>query len=131
MTPQSRTQTQLFELQAEICKTLADPKRLRILHEIRQGEVAVGQLASSLGLLQANVSQHLSILRKRGLVETRREGTTIYYSLADPKIAQACDLVREVLAEQLARNQALASSLQAPDARPKPPDKETAQRKKR
>ena len=105
------SQLQLFKHQASICKTLADPKRLMILHELRDAEASVGQLVASLGLPQANVSQHLAILRERGIVTTRRKGTTIYYSLANPKIGEACDLVREVLADQLSQNQALARSL--------------------
>jgi len=105
------SKAQLFKHQADICKTLADPKRLMILHELRDGEMSVGQLVSNLSLPQANVSQHLAILRERGIVTTRREGTTIYYSLANPKIGEACDLVREVLADQLSQNQALIKSL--------------------
>jgi len=101
----------LFELQAEICKTLADPKRLMLLHELREGEKSVGQLVTSLGLPQANVSKHLAILRERDLVLTRREGTTIYYRLASPKIGEACDLVQKMLEGQFMRHQALASSL--------------------
>jgi DNA-binding transcriptional ArsR family regulator len=102
---------ELFKHQASICKTLADAKRLMILHELRDGEMSVGQLASGLDLPQSNVSQHLAILRERGIVTTRREGTTIYYKLANPKIGEACDLVREVLADQLSQNQALVKSL--------------------
>ena len=102
---------QLFKLQAEICKTLADSKRLMILHELREGERSVGQIVSNLGLPQANVSQHLAILRERGIVTTRRQGSTIFYSLAYTKIGEACDLVRGVLEEQLANNQAMADSL--------------------
>jgi len=102
---------QLFQHQASICKTLADAKRLMILHELRDGEMSVGQLASALALPQSNVSQHLAILRERGIVTTRREGTTIYYKLANPKIGEACDLVREVLADQLSQNQVLVRSL--------------------
>jgi ArsR family transcriptional regulator len=82
-----------------------------ILHELRESEMSVGQLVSNLDLPQANVSQHLAILRERGIVTARREGTSVYYSLANPKIGQACDLVQEVLADQLARNQALANTL--------------------
>lgn len=107
----SERNTRIFELQADICKTMADPKRLMILHEIRGGEISVGQIASALGLPQANVSRHLAILRERGIVAPRREGTTIYYRLTNPKIGDACDLVREVLEGQLAHNRALASSL--------------------
>jgi ArsR family transcriptional regulator, virulence genes transcriptional regulator len=99
---------QLFRLQAGICKTLADPNRLLILHELRDGEMSVGQLTSSLNIPQSNMSRHLAVLREHNVVTTRREGTTIYYSLANPKIAQACDLVHEVLEGQLTRNQALA-----------------------
>lgn len=102
---------QIFKLQANICKTLADPNRLMILHELKQGEMSVGQLVAVLGLLQSNVSRHLAVLRERGVVNTRREGTTIYYSLSDPKIAEACNLVREVLEGHLNRSQELASSL--------------------
>lgn len=101
----------LFKLQAEICKTLAYPKRLMIIHQLREGEMSVGQLAYHLDLPQANVSQHLAMLRERGIVSTRREGTTIYYSLFSPKIGEACDLVQGVLQEQLSGNQALAGSL--------------------
>src|SRR3990172_6367576 len=90
-------QAYIFKLQADICQTLADQTRLMILHELRNGEKSVGQLVSSLSLPQANVSRHLAILRERGIVLTRREGTNIYYRLSDPKIAEACDLVREVL----------------------------------
>ena len=107
------SKTYLFKLQADICQTLADPKRLMLLHELREGEKSVGQLVSSLRLPQANVSRHLAILRERGIVLTRREGTTIYYSLASPKIAEACNLVREVLEGQLVRQQTLARSIGA------------------
>jgi len=105
------SKVQLFKHQADICKTLADAKRLMILHELRDGEASVGQLVTSLDLPQANVSQHLAILRERGIVTTRRKGTTIYYSLANPKIGEACNLVREVLADQLSQNRTLARSL--------------------
>jgi DNA-binding transcriptional ArsR family regulator len=104
-------QEQLFKLQAQICKTLADRKRLMILHELRDGELSVGQIVSSLDLPQANVSQHLAILRERGIVNTRREGTTIYYRLANPKIGEACDLVQQVLVDRLVQGQALADSI--------------------
>jgi len=106
-----KSRLELFRLQAEVCKTMADVKRLMIIHELRDGEKSVSQLIAELGLPQANVSQHLAILRERGIVSTRREGTSIYYSMASPKIGQACDLVQEVIADQLARNEALAHSL--------------------
>ena len=104
---------QLFKLQADICKTLADPTRLMILNELKRGEMSVGQLTANLRLPQSSISRHLAVLRERTVVTTRRDGTTIYYSLASPKIAQACELVREVLEGQLTRNRRLASSLKS------------------
>ena len=107
----SQAKQQIFKMQAEICKTMSDPKRLMIVHELRQGELSVGQLGAQLELPQANVSQHLAILRKRGIVNTRREGTTVYYSLASCKIGEACDMVQDVLSEQLSSTSELAQLL--------------------
>jgi DNA-binding transcriptional ArsR family regulator len=100
----------LFDLQAQICKTLADANRIMILHELRSGEKSVGQLVTSLGLPQSNVSHHLGILREKSIVLTRRQGTTIYYRLADERIGAACDLVRDVLRGNLIRGEELARS---------------------
>ena len=91
---------QLFQQHAELCRTLANPVRLEILSLLREGERQVNELVEASGLNQANVSQHLSILRSRGLIAARREGTHVCYRIAHPKIIRACDLIREVLIEQ-------------------------------
>ncbi len=103
---------EIFALHAEVCKTLADPKRLRIINALRDGEMTVGDMARTLGLRQANLSQHLMLLRERGVVATRRHGLNVYYSLTSPKIVQACDIMREVLMEHLARSARLSQDLQ-------------------
>ncbi len=108
---------EMFRLQADICKTLADPNRLMLLHGLRDGEKSVGQLVAISGLSQSNVSRHLSVLRERSLVATRREGTTIYYRLANPKIGEACDMVREVLHTNLSQRQELVNSIRSGMAR--------------
>ena len=102
---------ELFEMQAAICKTLSQSKRLMIVHELREGGKSVGQLAVSLEMSQPNVSQHLAVLKKQGIVEARRDGTTVYYTLTSPRIGQACDLVRGLLTEQLEKDTELAGSL--------------------
>jgi DNA-binding transcriptional ArsR family regulator len=102
---------QLFKMQADICKTLSDPKRLMLVHELREGELSVGQLGANLELPQANISQHLAILRKHGIVTTRREGTSVFYSLASCKIGEACDMVRSVISEQLSSTDELSQML--------------------
>lgn len=85
------------DLHAHICKGLADPKRLLILNALRDGERSVSDLVDDLSLPQANVSQHLAVLRERGLVETRREGQRVFYSVTSNKIILAMDLLREVM----------------------------------
>lgn len=104
---------EIYQLHADICQALADPKRILILYEIVNGNKSVSELAASLGLRQANISQHLMVLRERSLVVAQREGTSIYYSLANPKIVEALDLMREVLAEKLAQSRNLADTLAA------------------
>jgi ArsR family transcriptional regulator len=93
---------ELLQLHASVCKGLADPKRLLIIDSLRDGELAVSEICDRLDLAQANVSQHLAILRDKGLVRTRRDGQYVYYSLSSPKIIEAMDLLREVMNEQIA-----------------------------
>ncbi|MDY6836186.1 MAG: metalloregulator ArsR/SmtB family transcription factor [Chloroflexota bacterium] len=105
------TTSEVFQVQAEFCKCLADPKRLMIIHELRLGEKSVSELSGSLGLKQSNTSQHLAVLRNAGIVEARREGSLVFYKLVSEKIAQACDLVREVIATHLQKRQLLVKDL--------------------
>ena len=100
----------IYELQAEISKTLANPLRVAILHYLRDGEKTVNGLTETLGASQSNISQHLALLRQRQIVKTRKEGSTIYYRVASPKISQACDMIREVLLEQLSQKQEMAKT---------------------
>ena len=93
---------ELHELHARVCKAIADPKRLLIINELRDRDLSVGDLCEALGLSQSNVSQHLAILRDRGVVASRRDGTSVIYTLRGTKVLQAVDLLREFLAEDLA-----------------------------
>ena len=104
---------ELHELHARVCKAIADPKRLLILNELRDRELSVGDLCESLDLSQSNVSQHLAILRERGVVTARREGTTIYYTLRSQKVVQAVDLLREFMAESLTEQGRLGDAVPA------------------
>lgn len=90
----------LYDLHAAICKTFASPWRLRIVEALGDRECNVSQLVELLGISKSNVSQHLGIMREKGVVEYRREGGHIFYHLSNPKILTACRLMREVLLEQ-------------------------------
>jgi ArsR family transcriptional regulator len=90
-------------LQAEVLKTLANPRRLDILHRLAEGPCEVGRLAEEIGASQPNVSQHLSVLRAAGLVEAERDGREVRYRLTDPDVITACALMRTVLQRRLSR----------------------------
>lgn len=107
----SQYNLELYKLRAELCKTFSDPRRLIIIDELRGGEKSVGELVNVLEVPQAVVSRHLAILRDKGVVTTRREGTNIYYRLVDLKIIEACDLVHEILLNQIKKTRELAERL--------------------
>ncbi|MBI5143253.1 MAG: winged helix-turn-helix transcriptional regulator [Nitrospirae bacterium] len=93
------TDRELLELQAETCKVLANAKRLELLYALKDGEKTVGDLVTILGVSKANVSQHLSLMRNKGIVKSRRDGIHIYYRVCNNKVNQACALMKEVLLE--------------------------------
>ena len=103
----------IYNMQAGISKTLANPIRLAILHTLRNGEKSVNELTDILGISQSNLSQHLALMRQVGILKTRKQGTSIYYCVVNPKINQACDIVREVLLDQLRQKQEFAISYPA------------------
>lgn len=93
--------SEVFELHAQLLKALSHPKRLEIIHLIRDQELSVSDIHQMLDLPQANISQHLMLLRDAGIVKTHRSGKQIFYSLANKKFIQASDLMREIAAQQL------------------------------
>ena len=107
------TDDRLYELHASICQILANPTRLKILNALRDRETAVAELARRVGTSMPNLSQHLAILKARRVVLTRREGVTIYYRIANPKILRAFDIMREVLFEQLFEGRRLMRAVAA------------------
>ena len=101
----------IFELHADICKVFSNAKRLEILNTLRDKEMTASDLIEKIGLSKANLSQHMSILKSKGVVLSRREGVNIYYHISNFKITQACDLMREVLLEQLQEKGKIVASL--------------------
>ncbi len=89
------------QLHSELCAGLADPKRLLILYALSQGALNVSEIAESLNLPQPTTSRHLKLLRERNLVVAERDGTSVYYTLADHRVIDALDILRAVLADHL------------------------------
>jgi DNA-binding transcriptional ArsR family regulator len=104
---------QVLRRQSEICKTLANPKRLEVLHALRGGEKSVSELCVMTGLRQANVSQHLAMMRHRKMVVERREGNTVLYRISDKRIIKACDIMRAVLIYQATEDSKLMQLVSA------------------
>jgi len=101
----------IFELHADVCKVFSNSKRLEILNTLRDRELTASELIEKIGLSKANLSQHMSILKSKGVVLSRREGVNIYYRISNAKIIQACDLMREVLLEQFQEKGRMVASL--------------------
>lgn len=91
----------VFRQHAQLLKALANPKRLEVVHLLRQGRLTVSDMERMLGIQQANLSQHLMVLRRLGVVAAERNGKEQYYRLAHQNFAKASDLLRAVLMERL------------------------------
>ncbi len=100
----------LFKMHAAVCQALSSEHRLAIMYGLKEGERRVSDIADDLGITVHNASQHLRILRQALLVKPRKEGQTVYYSIANPKFMQACGLMREALLEE---HQAAGTALHA------------------
>ncbi|CAN5667871.1 lsr2/espR transcriptional regulator [soil metagenome] len=105
----------IYELQAEICRTLSHPARIAILHLLADEPREVGRLAADLGISQPNASRHLAVMRAAGLVEAERGGRGVVYRLADPDVIGACDRMAQVMRRRLARLAELSATLGSPD----------------
>jgi len=101
----------IYRLHADFCKLLSDANRLLIINELGKGELPVNELVRRLELKQSNVSKHLALMRERGLLITRRDGSMIYYSLSDNRISDAIRLLKEVQSDQIARQRTLVQSI--------------------
>mgnify|MGYP001566812704 FL=1 len=97
---------ELYRTHAELCKVFSNPTRLEILNLLRDKELSVTELIKKTKLSQVNISQHLSIMKSKGIVTSNRKGKNIYYKLTNPKIIKAFDIIKGVLREKL-RNKML------------------------
>ena len=103
---------EINQLHAHICQALADPKRILILYALHERPRNVTELTELYDFSQPTVSRHLRFLRERGLVTSEREGNTIIYSLVDPRVIEALDLMRAVMTNILSRSAELVEHLE-------------------
>jgi ArsR family transcriptional regulator len=99
---------QVYELHATVCRALAHPARLKVLDCLREGEECVCRLAPQVGVTEAHLSQLLAVLRRVGVVQSRRDGHQIFYRVRDDRIFGVIDGMRAMLADQLSGAECLA-----------------------
>jgi DNA-binding transcriptional ArsR family regulator len=104
----------IYVLKAEFFRALGHPARVRILELISDQERAVGELQAALGLDSSGTSQHLAALRRQGLVETRRQGTTVFYKLKDQRVADLLQVSREIVTANLVATSQILDELREP-----------------
>ncbi|HET6246009.1 MAG: winged helix-turn-helix transcriptional regulator [Bacteroidetes bacterium] len=101
----------IFELHADVCKALGNPLRIEVIDILQDKEFCFSDILEITGGLKSNLSQHLSLMTKKGILKVRKDGQCNYYSLSSKKVAKACNLMREVLIENLKKNQKVLEKL--------------------
>ena len=102
----------VHEVKARLFRVLGHPARVRALELLREGELTVGALQADLGLESGATSQHLAALRRVGLVESRREGTNVFYRVDDARVFDLLDAGRAIITRQLTEQQRLLEELE-------------------
>ena len=117
----SRTgQPPVYALKADFFRVLGHPARVRLLQLLRDGELSVGALRDAVELDASSTSQHLAALRAQGLVASRKQGTSVYYRVRDPRTLELLELARQIISGAREDNQALLEDLAVEDFRPGP-----------
>ena len=101
---------QIYQYHAEMCQVFSHPKRLEVINVLRDGEMSVTELAQKLELTIGNLSQHLSMMKERHILLTRKEGNMVYYRILNPKLIRCFDMMREMLFEQIKQDAALINA---------------------
>jgi DNA-binding transcriptional ArsR family regulator len=118
----------LYQAKAEFFKTLGHPARIRVLELLSEREHAVAEMLPEVGIEAANLSQQLAVLRRAGLVVTRKEGSTVFYSLTSPHVAELLRVARQILTGVLTGQIELLDDLRAPAGSAGPPERTTDSR---
>lgn len=103
----------VYQLKAEFFRTLGHPARIRILELLREGDRSVGELVPEVGLEASHLSHQLAVLRRAGVVHGHKVGTTVVYSVVDPRIFQLLEVAKQMLTSSLVATQGLLADLEA------------------
>jgi DNA-binding transcriptional ArsR family regulator len=106
----------IYQVKAEFFKTLGHPARIRVLEVLRDGECSVGELIPAVGIEPSHLSQQLGILRRANILQVRKQGATVRYSVTDPRIFDLLEVARAILTSSLAGSSKLLTELRAQEA---------------
>ncbi len=104
----------VYQVKAEFFRVLGHPVRVRILELLKDGERTVGALQHELQMDSGGTSQHLGVLRRHGIIDGRRAGTSVYYTVRDPRIFQLLEVARQILTSSFTESQAVLGELTTP-----------------
>lgn len=105
----------ISEVKADFFKTLSHPARIRILELLQAGRLSVRELIPKVGLEPSHLSQQLSALRRANILESRKKGSTVYYSVTDPRIFELLEVAKQIIAGSLSEARDLLEEMQSPD----------------
>lgn len=101
----------IYQLHADACKALAHAIRIEIIDLLGESELGFSEISEKTGVVKSSLSQHLSVMVEKGILTQRKEGRNSFFKLSTPKVAQACQLMREVLIERLEKTQEILKTL--------------------
>jgi DNA-binding transcriptional ArsR family regulator len=104
----------IFEMQCQICKSMAHPVRLEIVELLSEKEMSAADLLEELATSKANLSKHMALLMQAGIVDARRDGRQVHYRLTHPEIHEACRIMRSILYQRLMEGEKLALAIASP-----------------
>jgi DNA-binding transcriptional ArsR family regulator len=105
----------IYQVKADFFKTLGHPARIRVLEVLRAGERTVGELIPAVGLEPSHLSQQLGILRRANLVQARKDGSSVVYSVGNPMLFELLDIAKKILQSSLVEAGALLAELDSVD----------------
>ena len=101
-------------MKAELFRALSNPARIRVLEVLATGEHAVGEMQPLVGIESSHLSQQLGVLRRAGLVTSRKDGASVIYAIADPQLVELLAVAKRLLLQSAERTQAVLADLQSP-----------------
>lgn len=113
----------VYVAKAQLFRVLGHPVRIRMLEVLLEGERTVGDLQATLDLDSSSASQHLAALRRQGVLESRRAGTSVYYGIRDPRVSQLLAVAKQILTSALSESHTLLSDLAAEPGEPAAPSR--------